>query len=115
MTDTSDYIKIFFRVLLMQLPTLIVCLVACFVILTMRKPASRSLFWAILGFGSALVLCVVMPVVQTILESWVSRTNAERASAYFVFSIVWAVLRAITYVFLLIAVVDSHFRRPANH
>jgi hypothetical protein len=91
---------------LMQLPTLIVCLVACIIILTKRGAASRGSSWALLGFGSVLFLCIVMPVVETILQSWVfqSGQRADRMWAFTTVSIISTLLHAATYVFLLLAV-----------
>jgi hypothetical protein len=104
--NTPDQIKIFLSMFLMQLPALIVCLVACIIILTKRGAASRTSSWALLGFGSVLILCIVMPVVQTILQSWVfqSGQRADRMWAFTTVSIVGSVLDAATYVFLLLAV-----------
>jgi hypothetical protein len=103
--NTPDQIKIFLSMLLMQLPTLIVCLVAC-IILTKRGAGSRGSSWALLGFGSVLFLCIVMPVVHTILQSWVfqSGQHADRMWAFRIVSIVDTLLQATTYVFLLLAV-----------
>jgi hypothetical protein len=96
----------YLQLLLWQLPTLIVCLVACFMILTKRDAASRGALWALLGFGSVLVLCIVFPIVETILQSWVfqSGQRADRMWALSAVSIVSSVLHAAAYVFLLIAV-----------
>jgi hypothetical protein len=112
--NTPDQIKIFLSMFLMQLPTLIVCLVACILILTKRGAASRASSWALLGFGSVLILCIVMPVMQTILQSWVfqSGQRADRMWAFTTVSIVDAVLQAATYVFLLLAVLAG--RTPPN-
>jgi len=104
--NTPDQIKIFLSMFLMQLPTLIVCLVACIIILTKRGTASRASSWALLGFGSVLCLCIVMPVVHTAIQSWVfqSGQRADRMWAFTTVSIVGSVLDAATYVFLLLAV-----------
>jgi hypothetical protein len=104
--NTPDQIKIFLSMFLMQLPTLIVCLVACIIILTKRGAASRASSWALLGFGSVLILCIVMPVVETILQSWIfqSGQHADRMWALTTVSIISTLLYAATYVFLLLAV-----------
>ena len=107
---TPDQIKIFLSMILMQLPTLIVCLVACIIILTKRGAASRGSSWALLGFGSVLFPCIVMPVVQTILQSWVfqSGQRADRMWTFTTVSIISTLLHAATYVFLLLAVLAGH-------
>jgi len=104
--NTPDQIKIFLTMFVWQLPVLIVCLVACFVILTKWKQASDGSLWALLGFGSVVVLCIAMPAVQAVLQGWVfqSGQRADRIWALSAASTVWAVLHAIIYVFLLMAV-----------
>ena len=120
--NTPDQIKIFLSMFLQQLPTLIVCLVACIIILTKRGAASRGSSWALLGFGSVLFLCIVMPVVQTILQSWIFQSG-QRADRMWALTTVWIVgpvLDAATYVFLLLAVLagrtttDSTNRPPLS-
>jgi len=103
---TPDQIKIFLSMFLMELPTLIVCLVACIIILTKRGAAPRASSWALLGFGSVLFLCIVMPVVHTAIQSWVFQSGhrTDREWAFTAVSLVAIVLHAATYVFLLLAV-----------
>ena len=81
---------------LVQLPTLIVCLTACFVLVSKWKLGSQGSFWALLGFGLVLVLCIAMPVVQTILQSWVMQSGqvGQRVWVFSVFSIIGSVLHA---------------------
>jgi hypothetical protein len=104
--NTPDQIKIFFTMFLWQLPVLIVCLVACFVILTKWKRASDGSLWALLGFGSVVVLCIAMPAVQAVIQGWVFQggQRADKMWALSAASTVWAVLHAMIYVFLLMAV-----------
>ena len=102
----------FLSIFLMQLPTMIVCLVACILILARWNAGSRGLKWALLGFGSVLALCLVMPVVHTIVQSWAIHSGeiAGRIWAFTAVSIVSSLLHAATYVFFLIAVLAG---RPA--
>jgi hypothetical protein len=106
MNNTPDQIKMFLTIFSMQLPTLIVCLVACVLILARWNSESRGLSWALLGFGFVLVLCLVLPVVTTILQGWVFSGGqlAARRWAFTTVSIVSSVLHAASYVFLLVAV-----------
>lgn len=91
---------------LMQLPTFIVCGVACLVILSRWKEGSQGSFWALVGFGSVLGLCILMPVAQALVQSWAfqGEQRAGRMWVFSAFSLVWSLLHAATYVFLLIAV-----------
>jgi hypothetical protein len=104
---THDQIKIFLSMFLMELPMLIVSLVASFVILIKWKQAARGSLWALLGFGLLLVLCIAMPIVQTILQSWLFQSGQRAGRLLWVlstFSIIWSMLYAASYVFLLIAI-----------
>jgi len=96
-----------------QSPVLLVCLVACFVILARWKQGSRGLVWALLGFGLALVLSIVVPIAQTSLQRWAIESGgsmASRASIMTGASLVWAAMRAISYICLLVAIFAG---RPA--
>jgi hypothetical protein len=90
----------------MQLPILLVCLAAGVIILVKWKQASSGSLWALLGFGLALILCILIPVVQTSVQRWVMQSGdiAHRASVFTGLSFVWSVLRAVTYALLLVAV-----------
>jgi len=69
--------------------------------------SSISSMWALLGFGLAAVLCFAVPVAQTAVQDWVRHsgyTTSGSASVMAGISMVWSVLRAVTYAFLLIAV-----------
>ena len=112
MDSTPDQIKIFLTMLSVQLPTMVVCLAACVVILTKWDAGSRGLLWALLGFGSVLVLSLVLPVVHTMIQSWAVHGGqlAGRMWAFTAVSVVSSVLHAVVYVFFLIAVLAG---RPA--
>ena len=104
--NNTDQIRMFLSTFAMQLPTLLVCLVAGVVIVVKRKQVSGGSMWALLGFGLALVLCIVIPLVQTSVQLWVVQSGdvAHRASVLTNLSILWSLLRAITYALLLVAV-----------
>jgi hypothetical protein len=98
-----------------QLPTLLVCFVAGVVILARWKEGSRGSIWALLGFGLAAFLCFAVPVAQTAVQDWVrhsGHTAIEGASVIAGISMVWSVLRAVTYALLLIAVFAGRSTRP---
>ena len=98
-----------------QLPTLLVCFVAGVVILARWKEGSKGSLWALLGFGLAAVLCFAVPVAQTAVQDWVrhsGHTTIEGASVMAGISMVWAVLRAVTYALLLMAVFAGRSTSP---
>jgi hypothetical protein len=113
--NNADQIKLLLSMFAIQLPTLLVCFVAGVVILGRWKQGSKGSMWALLGFGLAAVLCFAVPVAQTAVQQWVrhsGRTTVESASVMATISIVWSVLRAVTYALLLIAVFAGRSTSP---
>jgi len=95
------------------LPTLIVCAIALVVISRRQPGTSAYSFWAMAGFGGALLLCFVMPAMQTALQQWVFQSG-ERISRAWIFSAFGAfasVLQAAIYGCLLMAIIAG---RPAR-
>jgi len=66
--NNTDQIKVLLSMFALQLPTLLVCLVAGVVILGRWKDGSKSSMWVFLGFGLAAVLCFAVPVAQTAVQ-----------------------------------------------
>jgi uncharacterized integral membrane protein len=113
--NNTDQIKLLLSMFAIQLPTLLVCFVAGVVILGRWKQGSKGSMWAFLGFGLAAVLCFAVPVAQAAVQDWVRQsghTTAESASVMAGISIVWSVLRAVTYALLLIAVFAGRSTSP---
>jgi hypothetical protein len=113
--NNTDQIKLLLSMFAIQLPTLLVCFVAGVVILVRWKQGSKGSMWALLGFGLAAVLCFAVPVAQTAVQDWVRHsgyTTLESASVMAGISIVWSVLRAVSYALLLIAVFAGRSTSP---
>ena len=113
--NNADQIKLLLSMFAIQLPTLLVCFVAGVVILGRWKQGSKGSIWALFGFGLAAVLCFVVPVAQTAVRDWIrhgGHTTVETASVMAGISIVWSVLRAVTYALLLIAVFAGRSTSP---
>jgi hypothetical protein len=113
--DNTDQIKLLVSTFAIQLPTLLVCFVAGIVIPGKWREGSKGSMWALLGFGLAAVLCFAIPVAQTAVQGWVrhnGHTTIESASVMAGISIVWSVLRAVTYALLLIAVFAGRSTPP---
>ena len=106
MNNDPGQLKLFLSLFAMNVPTLLVCLVAGVVILGRWGQASRASFWAALGFGLVLVLCFVMPFAQMMLQQWVLEDGqrAIRMWAFTAFGILGSVLHAIIYALLLAAI-----------
>jgi hypothetical protein len=105
MTSTSQ-LEILLSMFAVQVPVMIVCLAGCLAISVTWSRAPSSSFWALLGFGIALILCFAIPVAQWLVQNWVvqGRGIAYRASLFAGLSILWSLLRALSYGFLLLAV-----------
>jgi hypothetical protein len=105
--NNTDQLKLLLSTFAVQVPTLLVCLVAGVVILGKWKEGSKGSLWALLGFGLAALLCFAVPVAQAGVQDWIihsGHTAIESASVMAGISIVWSVLRAVSYALLLIAV-----------
>ena len=95
--------------LVVHVPTLIVCAIALVVIMGRRQEGSSASFWAIAGFGAALLLCFVVPAVQTALQQWVFASGGRmgRAWVFTAFGFVVSALHAGIYGCLLMAIIDD--------
>ena len=113
--NNTDQIRLLLSMFAIQLPTLLVCFVAGVVILGKWREGSKGSMWALLGFGLVAVLCFAIPVAQTAVQGWArnnGHTTIESASVMAGISIVWSVLRAVTYALLLIAVFAGRSTPP---
>src|ERR1043166_1000803 len=91
-----------------QLPILLVTVLGCFVVGVRKNELSAAATWALMGFGLSAVLCVLIPVVQTLVQNWVMESGgsmAQRASIFTILAVIWSLLRAATYALLLLAVI----------
>ena len=107
--NAAASIQFFLNLLLNYLPSIIVSLVACVLIVTRWKQLGPASFWALSGFGLTLILGVGMPAVYMILNSGVlgSLNQTMTMEAYSIISICSSVLYAIALVFLLLAVLPG--------
>jgi hypothetical protein len=113
--NNTNQIELLLSMFAIQLPTLLVCFVAGVVILGRWKEGSNGSMWALLGFGLAAVLCFAVPVTQTAVQDWIKHsghTTLESASVMAGISMVWSVLRAVSYALLLIAVFAGRSTSP---
>jgi hypothetical protein len=104
--NNADEIKTLFSTFAVYLPRVIICLVACIVIVAKWREARGGALWALLGFGLALILCFVMPVGQNMIQHWVFQDSdrAGRMWAFSMWGMVGSALQVVVYLFLLIAI-----------
>ena len=104
--NNADEIKTLFSTFAVYLPRIIICLVACIVVVAKWRDARGGAIWALMGFGLALILCFVMPVGQTMIQHWVME-NGDRTSrmwAFSAFGMFVSAVQVVAYLFLLIAI-----------
>ena len=91
-----NWFSLFLPMFTINIPTLIVCIVACVVIFTKWKQNPSGSLWAVLGFGLALVLCFLMPLVQAAVQSWVMQDEEVTRRLPFLtgLAILWSPIRA---------------------
>ena len=110
---TPNYLSVAIGAFLYQLPVFIACVAGLIItVASWRKSPSASL-WALLGFGLALALCVLVPVGQQIAFQLIQGEAMTRAKLNSVLSLFWSMLRATSYVLLLIAVYAGR-QEPAS-
>ena len=104
--STSDQTQFLISAFALHIPTLIVAIVACILSASKFKQAPDAAMWSLFGFGLALVLCLTTPVGQWLIQRWVFEGvgPASRAWAFTAFGFVNAILHAVVYIFLVVAV-----------
>jgi hypothetical protein len=104
--SNPDEFRIFLMMFVAYLPTFLVCLVAGAVILARWQEGADGSLWALMGFGLAALLCILMPAGQAALQHWVFQSGEIEARrwAMTTFSMVGSVLHAAIYLMLLVAV-----------
>lgn len=91
--------------ILIQLPVLVVCLVGIMVALISWRRSPVASVWTLLAFGLALLLCILIPISQQTMLSMMKESGVgTRVTANIVFGLAWSVLRAVSYVLLLVGV-----------
>jgi uncharacterized Tic20 family protein len=91
-----------------QLPILLVSMLGCLVVGVRRNELSTASSWALMGFGLSVLLCVLIPVVQMLVQNWAISSGPsmpQRASVFTVLAVVWSLLRAASYALLLMAII----------
>jgi hypothetical protein len=112
--NSTDEIRTLFSTFAVYLPRVIICLVACVVIVAKWREARGGALWALSGFGLALIFCFVMPVGQTMIQHWVLQDGdrAGRMWAFSAFGMFGSVLQGVIYLFLLAAIFAGRPKTP---
>lgn len=102
-------LNLFLQLSLGSLPTILVCLGACIVILSKWQRDSSWQLWALLGFGLGLVIALAFPITQAVVQSWVAQSG-NITHYVWVFSALgffWSLLRACVYILIFVAVIEG--------
>ena len=116
MTSTNTtFFTMLAQNLLYQVPSLLVCLVACVLVILDWRRGGKASLWALLGFGTVVVLGAVVPVAYAFLTArMVSGGGTAQSGMASVMAVVGfgsALLHAMGYVFLLLAVLNGRAQR----
>src|SRR5436190_136032 len=105
-------LTVFLTLFAVNVPTLLVCLVAGIVLMGRWRDAPTAAPWAVAGYGLVFVLCFVMPLGQAFLQRWVLEDGqrASRMWAFTAFGIASSVLHAVIYLVLLVAILSGRPR-----
>ena len=108
--NDSAQLTALFSLFAAQLPILFVSVLGCLVVGVKRNELSIASSWALMGFGLSVLLCVLIPVAQVLVQNWAmdsGRSMAQRASVFTVLAVVWSLLRAASYALLLMAIITG--------
>ncbi len=114
--QSPDQIRLFLTMFLMQLPTFLVCTVAGLVILQKSQTAPKASLWALAGFGLVAILCVLIPLGQMTIQIWVVQgiEPVKRVWAFSALGLTSAILHAVAYALLLVAVFAGRSKAPPS-
>jgi hypothetical protein len=102
-----------------QLAILIAAIVGAIVTLSRWKDSPSAGFWSLLGFGLAIILCFAIPAAQAGLRYWLIQNSAGHPAGHSstmmifgAFNILWSLLRAASYICLLVAIYAGRPEKP---
>jgi len=110
--SNTDQIQYLIAVFAMHIPTLLVSVVACIMAVTKWKQAPDAAMWALFGFGLTFLLCITTPIGHWLIQRWVFEAGGPqgRVWVFTAFGFINAILHAIVYVFLAVAVFTGRSR-----
>ena len=103
----TDELKVLLGLFAGSLPTILVCIVAIFVVSTRGPRLAGAVPWALLGFGLLVVLSVAAPLSQVLLQRYFAShylSFDKNGWMFGVLSVFNSALHAAGLIFLLVAV-----------
>jgi hypothetical protein len=106
---TPTVISLYLRMFLASLPTAVVCLGACIIILGKLRTGSPWATWALMGFGLGLVTTIAIPVTQASMQAWVVQSHNAGSIAWIFTALAffWSFLHACAYALIFVAVLEG--------
>lgn len=107
MINGADLLVLLAGQYFVQSPVLLVAFIGCVVALVRRSHAPRGSMWALAGFGLALVLGFIFPVVQIVSQRWLLESHRTAAHVGSVMTGIYLfenILHTVVYALLLVAV-----------
>jgi len=114
--DYSQFLE-FVMGLLPQLPILIVTMIGLIITLARWKEAPSAAIWSLLGLGIAFFLCFAIPAAQAATNAYVrsrSMSAAQVRQIYSTIGILWGILRAASYVFIIGAIFSGRSQKSES-
>lgn len=115
--STTFPVAVYLSIFAMHVPMILVCIAAVAVIIARWRQAPNASLWALAGFGLALAMSIAAPLVQVLLQAWLTRAGtgeySSRAWAFSAFGVVISILNAVVYALLLAAIYAGRPRSGA--
>ena len=113
---TEPELMLVFYQVLASAPSLLLCLVACTLVILDWRRGGRVSLWAVLGFGLAGLICIGAPLAM--LFAFLSRVSSgvsegSQFRALLLSGLILGVLQAVAMSFLLAAVLSARPQRAA--
>lgn len=98
-----------------QMPLILVCVAAIILTLSRWKQAPGANLWALLGFGLALVLCLLVPLSQVVVRTFLLKSGqmSSLGPTLGALAVLWSLLRAASYGLLLVALLAGRPKEAA--
>jgi hypothetical protein len=110
--DNFAFIMMFFSLLLHNLPSLIVCGIACVLLTTRKSKIAGAPHLALWGFGLALGTGIVIPLIHTLVVLFAQAGGTERLGVMmFGLTVVGILLHMSVYILLLMALLNPNPHR----
>jgi uncharacterized PurR-regulated membrane protein YhhQ (DUF165 family) len=110
--ENFAFIMMFFSRLLLSLPSLIVCGIACFMLTTRKSTIAGAPHLALWGFGLAIVGSTILPLLYTLVDLFVRAGGAQWLGiVMFGLTVVGILLHMSVYILLLMALLNPNPHR----